>query len=276
MEVETTLDEHINGDSKQNIKPMVEMEKSEQEHIIESKQQTSRESFALNSKSQEKILIEMKSQTTLNETTNGSSKKSLERIVEMKEYDQESIVANKQQESRESFELKLGLNKKIEANHSSVIKTGPDKISNESTHGGSKIIMEFEKSDQERIAQKIGKISMHFFENFAYESVYPESYYTLSSKERLLLLFAENFRRQYQILYEKRMPLMLAVENECGVKKFVSTTIRPSTLLYPELIGNWMGPAQFVADFITFEPLKDPIAMVSHYFSILTNSFLNR
>lgn len=122
---------------------------------------------------------------------------------------------------------------------------------------------DLKESDQECIVQKTGRISMHFYENFIYKSKYPESYYTLNSKERLLLMFAENFRRQYQIVYEKRRPLILAVDNECGVKKFVSTTIRPSTFLYPELIGNWRGPAQFVADFITFEPLEDPVMMVS-------------
>lgn len=118
------------------------------------------------------------------------------------------------------------------------------------------------QSNQRRIAET-GKISMHFFENFQCTSDYPENYFTLSAKERLILLFAENLRRQYQVLFVDRRPLVLAIENECGVKKFVSTTIRPSVFLYPELVGNWCGPAQFVADFITYEPLEDPIAMVS-------------
>lgn len=47
---------------------------------------------------------------------------------------------------------------------------------------------------------------------------YPESYYSLTSKERLLLLFAENFRRQYRVKYENRKPCVLAVKNECEIE----------------------------------------------------------
>lgn len=42
----------------------------------------------------------------------------------------------------------------------------------------------------------------------------PESYFSLSPKEKLLLLFAENFRRQFKELFQTRRPLVLAVENE--------------------------------------------------------------
>lgn len=47
---------------------------------------------------------------------------------------------------------------------------------------------------------------------------YPESYYNLTSKERLLLLFAENLRRQYRVKYENRKPCVLAVKNECEIE----------------------------------------------------------
>lgn len=47
---------------------------------------------------------------------------------------------------------------------------------------------------------------------------FPRSYYTTSPKERLLLLFAENFRRQYIQLYPARKPPILAVNNECGIQ----------------------------------------------------------
>ena len=92
----------------------------------------------------------------------------------------------------------------------------------------------------------------------------PDSYYTLSPKEKLLLLFAENFRRQFKEHYSSRRPLVLAVENECQVQKFVSTTIRPSTFVeFPVLIDNWQACASFVADHILFECLEQPTKIVS-------------
>lgn len=95
---------------------------------------------------------------------------------------------------------------------------------------------------------------------------YPQSYYTLSPKEKLLLVFAENFRRQYKELYPSRQPLVLAVENECQVQKFVSTTIRPTTFIeFPELIDNWRACASFIADHIIYEPLEEPTNIVSQF-----------
>lgn len=87
---------------------------------------------------------------------------------------------------------------------------------------------------------------------------FPLSYTTLSLKEKLLLLFAENFRRQFKEKHPHRKPLILCLLNECGVQKFVSTTIKPSAFLFPELIYNWQGIASFVADHILYEPLEDP------------------
>uniref|UniRef100_A0A182RCK8 Uncharacterized protein n=1 Tax=Anopheles funestus TaxID=62324 RepID=A0A182RCK8_ANOFN len=92
---------------------------------------------------------------------------------------------------------------------------------------------------------------------------YPETYRTLSSKEKLVLLFAENFRRQYREKFPNRQPLVLAPPNECDVQKFVCTTLRPSVLLFPDLIGSWQEIAAFVADYIVYEPLVDQTNMVS-------------
>ncbi|KFB45988.1 hypothetical protein ZHAS_00013954 [Anopheles sinensis] len=97
----------------------------------------------------------------------------------------------------------------------------------------------------------------------AIEESFPETYRTLSSKEKLVLLFAENFRRQYREKFGHRKPLVLALPNECGVQKFVSTTLRPSVLLFPDLIGSWEEIAAFVADYIAYEPLDNQVNMVS-------------
>lgn len=72
------------------------------------------------------------------------------------------------------------------------------------------------------IVTQLGLIHTNFPENespeFEGRTVFPSSYNTLSPKERLLLLFAENFRRQFNELYPVRLPLVLAVANECGVQ----------------------------------------------------------
>lgn len=47
---------------------------------------------------------------------------------------------------------------------------------------------------------------------------FPKHYTTNSNKEKLLLLYAENFRRQFCHRFPKRKPLYLASENECGLQ----------------------------------------------------------
>ncbi|XP_012662279.1 dynein regulatory complex subunit 7 isoform X2 [Otolemur garnettii] len=89
-------------------------------------------------------------------------------------------------------------------------------------------------------------------------STLPLSYKTNTPKEEHLLLVADNFSRQYSHLCPDRVPLFLHPLNECEVPKFVSTTLRPTLLPYPELY-NWDTCAQFVSDFLTMVPLTDPL-----------------
>ncbi|XP_025105160.1 dynein regulatory complex subunit 7-like [Pomacea canaliculata] len=86
-------------------------------------------------------------------------------------------------------------------------------------------------------------------------SEFPPSYKDNLPKEQLILQYADNFRRQYVHLYRDRKPLFLCPVNECGVEKFVCTTIRPTQLPFKELY-NWDGAAEFVADYLDFEPLR--------------------
>jgi len=46
----------------------------------------------------------------------------------------------------------------------------------------------------------------------------PDSYRCVSDKERLVLWYAENFRRQFHARYSDRRPLLLACDNECGIQ----------------------------------------------------------
>lgn len=117
------------------------------------------------------------------------------------------------------------------------------------------------------VNDELGLIYTCFPESSAAEfegrTEFPNSYVKVSPKEKLLLLFAENFRRQFKENYSKRRPLLLAVANECNVQKFVSTTIRPTVFLFPELIDSWENCAKFVADHVLFETLPKPTSIVS-------------
>ncbi|XP_054389944.1 dynein regulatory complex subunit 7 isoform X2 [Pongo abelii] len=53
------------------------------------------------------------------------------------------------------------------------------------------------------------------------------------------------------------------------LQKFVSTTLRPTLMPYPELY-NWDSCAQFVSDFLTMVPLPDPLKPPSHMYSSTT------
>uniref|UniRef100_A0A8C4IG21 Dynein regulatory complex subunit 7 n=1 Tax=Dicentrarchus labrax TaxID=13489 RepID=A0A8C4IG21_DICLA len=94
----------------------------------------------------------------------------------------------------------------------------------------------------------------------------PESYRVNSPDEVRLLAIADNFQRQYSHLYPDRKPLLLCPVNECGVKKFVSMTLRPTTTIYPDLF-SWEGCASFVADFLSLDPLDPPADLPRYLFS---------
>ncbi|XP_059681008.1 dynein regulatory complex subunit 7 [Gavia stellata] len=95
------------------------------------------------------------------------------------------------------------------------------------------------------------------------------SYKTNSLKEKKLLHIADHFLQQYAHLCPDRKPLFLHPVNECGVEKFVSTTVRPTLLPYTELY-HWHGCASFVSDYLTMEPLKSPITPPSSLYSPTT------
>ncbi|XP_060041463.1 dynein regulatory complex subunit 7 isoform X2 [Erinaceus europaeus] len=97
----------------------------------------------------------------------------------------------------------------------------------------------------------------------------PLAYQSNTPKEKQLLQVADNFSRQYSHLCPDRVPLFLHPLNECDVPKFVSTTIRPTLMPYPELY-NWDTCAQFVSDFLSMEPLPDPLKPPLYLYSSTT------
>ena len=91
----------------------------------------------------------------------------------------------------------------------------------------------------------------------------PESYRNNTQKEELMLEYVANFRRQFQDLYPKRKPLMLCPRNECGMRKFICTSVRPTQLPHMELY-DYAQCANFVADFIKYEPLELQTQLPQH------------
>ncbi|XP_072492809.1 dynein regulatory complex subunit 7 isoform X2 [Notamacropus eugenii] len=123
------------------------------------------------------------------------------------------------------------------------------------------------------LEQKLSEIEVHipevpasFTKSVIDTSTLPASYRTNTAKEQLLLQVADNFARQYAHLCPDREPLFLHPLNECDVPKFVSTTIRPTLMPYPELY-NWDTCAEFVSDFLTMVPLLSPISLPEYLFS---------
>eukprot|EP00051_Salpingoeca_urceolata_P005939 m.78991 g.78991 ORF g.78991 m.78991 type:complete len:886 (+) comp14608_c0_seq1:127-2784(+) len=85
----------------------------------------------------------------------------------------------------------------------------------------------------------------------------PESYKKNAPKEEKIVAFCKNFLRQFQSLYSHRKPMFLLARNECGIEKFVSTTVRPTQLAYKELYTH-AGISRFVANFLGLEFLDPP------------------
>ncbi|VEL29154.1 unnamed protein product [Protopolystoma xenopodis] len=83
---------------------------------------------------------------------------------------------------------------------------------------------------------------------------FPPSYKENTEKESRLLFYCENFSRQYAYLCRDRTRLFLTPFNECGIEKFVCTTIQPTRLPFSELY-SWQGAGRFVSDFLDFVPL---------------------
>uniref|UniRef100_A0A8C3QES0 Dynein regulatory complex subunit 7 n=1 Tax=Cyanoderma ruficeps TaxID=181631 RepID=A0A8C3QES0_9PASS len=97
----------------------------------------------------------------------------------------------------------------------------------------------------------------------------PPSYKTNSRREKEVLQLADHFFQQYTHLCPDRKPLFIHPVNECGVQKFVSTTVRPTLLPYPDMF-YWSGCASFVCDYLIMEPLKCPITPPSSLYSPTT------
>eukprot|EP01044_Picomonas_judraskeda_P027129 COSAG03_NODE_8502_length_796_cov_2.661406_2_plen_165_part_01 len=90
-------------------------------------------------------------------------------------------------------------------------------------------------------------------QDFVAQSV---TYNTNDTKEKLVLAYVEDFNTQFTQLYPERRPLLLCPRNECGIRKFVSQTLRPTKLEYKE-VYEYQSCAKFVSNYLLHEPLVD-------------------
>lgn len=86
----------------------------------------------------------------------------------------------------------------------------------------------------------------------------PKSFNSYSQGESKVLAYVGDFNRIFAELYPYRRPLYLTPKNECGVPKFVCTTLRPTQINFTELY-ELDGCSSFIADFLAMERLEDPL-----------------
>ena len=65
------------------------------------------------------------------------------------------------------------------------------------------------------------------------------------------------YDRQFKIIYDPLRELLLAPINECGKRKFICTTVRPTKLPFVDLY-EWETCAKFMADYLEYEELNQP------------------
>lgn len=95
--------------------------------------------------------------------------------------------------------------------------------------------------------------------NFAAETAgqVGSTYLENSSKEELVLEHVLEYQRQFKIIYDPLRDLLIAPKNECGKRKFICSTLRPSKLPFTELYDH-DGCAKFVANYLEYEELEIP------------------
>lgn len=88
----------------------------------------------------------------------------------------------------------------------------------------------------------------------------PRCYSENTTKEELVLEHVLEYEKHFKICYDPNRQLLLCPKNECGIMKFVCTTIRPTKLPYTELY-EWKECAEFISNFLEYEELDPPNAL---------------
>ena len=104
------------------------------------------------------------------------------------------------------------------------------------------------------ISQKLVKCS-----KFSKRDFLPYCFIENTPKEEKVLEYVKNWERQLRLNYREQAnrPLLLYPLNECGVEKFICTTMRQTQMPFLELY-NWQTAAEFVSNFLEYEELNPP------------------
>jgi hypothetical protein len=89
------------------------------------------------------------------------------------------------------------------------------------------------------------------------EGPIPECYRFNTPKEELVLEHVMEFKKQFQLVNDEGREIFLYPKNECGVYKFLPTTIRPTKLGFLELY-DYAKCANHIANYIAYEELDPP------------------
>jgi len=96
------------------------------------------------------------------------------------------------------------------------------------------------------------------------DNTIPVSFTENTNKEKLILEHVKRYGDQFHIAYktdsnaQNNRVLYLCPKNECGVEKFISTTIRPTKLGYLEFY-DYIKCSEYMSNFIMYEPLSNPL-----------------
>ncbi|CAI2364809.1 unnamed protein product [Moneuplotes crassus] len=85
----------------------------------------------------------------------------------------------------------------------------------------------------------------------------PRCYSHNTTKEESVLEHVLEYERHFKICYDTSRLLLLAPKNECEIRKFICTTLRPTKLPYTELY-EWKDCAEFISNFLEYEELSPP------------------
>ena len=113
----------------------------------------------------------------------------------------------------------------------------------------------FEYTAEGRLNTKSRRI--HDFRREMVRNPPPSSYSSNSTKEELCMEYVNTFLEQFATVYPNRITPYIVAENECGIPKFICSTLRPTQLQYSE-IYDMHECAIFLAGYMQYEPLDPP------------------
>ena len=92
-------------------------------------------------------------------------------------------------------------------------------------------------------------------DKYRISSPIPKSFIKNTYKEELILKNVKKFEKKFKKIFQNRK-LYLYPKNECGIPKFIPTTIRPTKTRYKNL-SEYLSCILYISNFIKYEELED-------------------